>query len=158
MGLSLPEWAPGVGWPVLSLWPLTRSCLLLTCRPSEASVFGDTDSLWGAPREWPLLLSPSSSPTPWTAGCPFGAPHTTPSLPCSTRAPSPLPGPSPRIQPRTPLDAFLSSLVSPLFFPSSSLLLRPLLLPSPLHSFPFPSLFQEPQLCFLCSSAPTFLP
>lgn len=96
MGLSLPERVPGVGWPVLLLWHLTsRSCLLLMCGPSEASVVGDTESRWDAPRERPPLLSPSSSPTPWTAGCPFGAPHTPPSLPCSARAPSPLPDPSP---------------------------------------------------------------
>ena len=139
VGLSLPERAPGVGWPVLSLWPMTsRSCLLLTFRPSEASVVGDTESLWGAPREWPPLLSPSSSPTPWTAGCRFGTPHTPPSLLCSTRAPSPLPGPSPLDSTSNTFGCIsFFSLFSPFlsFFLPSPPFLFSFLLPSP----PFPS-------------------
>ena len=149
VGLSLPERAPGVGWPVLPLWRLSsRSCLLLTCRSSEAAVVGDTESLWDVPRERPLLLSPGSSPTPWTASCPFGAPHTPPSLPCSSRVPSPLPDHSPpgfnlrHLWMHFFLLSFLpfSFLLPPL---SSIPFLSSLLLSSPLPPPPFSSLFQE---------------
>lgn len=84
MGLGLPGCVPGVRWPVLPLWHLTRQlCLLLTCRPSEDASVGDVESLWDTLRVLPLL-----SLLPWTASCPRGA--STPSLPVLLHLGAPL--------------------------------------------------------------------